>query len=169
MLFFIEFNSIQFVFFFFSSRRRHTRCGRDWSSDVCSSDLKRAGDLMAWPLTPLLTFIDGSSPPCNAAFLNSVQSGVTGIVAATYSLAGVVVDGTGGNVVTPTDGAVKVSASGAGSSTPTPTTALATFYKESVPSMWARVTFNASGGTLLEGLNVFAVVRSGVGVYQVEL
>src|SRR3984885_16280053 len=27
------------VFFFFSSRRRHTRCGRDWSSDVCSSDL----------------------------------------------------------------------------------------------------------------------------------
>src|SRR5690554_7376687 len=29
-----------FVFFFFSSRRRHTRCGRDWSSDVCSSDLR---------------------------------------------------------------------------------------------------------------------------------
>src|SRR2546422_1100206 len=28
------------VFFFFSSRRRHTRCSRDWSSDVCSSDLK---------------------------------------------------------------------------------------------------------------------------------
>src|SRR3989442_6495249 len=28
--------------FFFSSRRRHTRCGRDWSSDVCSSDLIRA-------------------------------------------------------------------------------------------------------------------------------
>src|SRR3989442_2841154 len=28
--------------FFFSSRRRHTRCGRDWSSDVCSSDLSLA-------------------------------------------------------------------------------------------------------------------------------
>src|SRR2546422_7189656 len=28
------------LFFFFSSRRRHTRCSRDWSSDVCSSDLK---------------------------------------------------------------------------------------------------------------------------------
>src|SRR5207245_7024563 len=26
-------------FFYFSSRRRHTRCYRDWSSDVCSSDL----------------------------------------------------------------------------------------------------------------------------------
>src|SRR5207245_6085397 len=30
---------ILFFFFFFSSRRRHTRCYRDWSSDVCSSDL----------------------------------------------------------------------------------------------------------------------------------
>src|SRR5205809_5807956 len=29
--------------FFFSSRRRHTRCSRDWSSDVCSSDLLKAG------------------------------------------------------------------------------------------------------------------------------
>src|SRR5256884_2631589 len=29
----------QFDRFFFSSRRRHTRCSRDWSSDVCSSDL----------------------------------------------------------------------------------------------------------------------------------
>src|SRR5690349_23405123 len=28
-----------FFFFFFSSRRRHTRSLRDWSSDVCSSDL----------------------------------------------------------------------------------------------------------------------------------
>src|SRR5699024_12213214 len=27
-------------FFFFSSRRRHTRSKRDWSSDVCSSDLQ---------------------------------------------------------------------------------------------------------------------------------
>src|SRR6266511_4988717 len=29
-----------FFFFFFSSRRRHTRFSRDWSSDVCSSDLE---------------------------------------------------------------------------------------------------------------------------------
>src|SRR5690625_6235125 len=28
-----------YIFFFFSSRRRHTRWPRDWSSDVCSSDL----------------------------------------------------------------------------------------------------------------------------------
>src|SRR5690349_22948133 len=30
---------LMFFFFFFSSRRRHTRSLRDWSSDVCSSDL----------------------------------------------------------------------------------------------------------------------------------
>src|SRR5256885_7857144 len=29
-----------YLFFFFSSRRRHTRLQGDWSSDVCSSDLK---------------------------------------------------------------------------------------------------------------------------------
>src|SRR5207248_7934451 len=32
-----------FFFFFFSSRRRHTRSYGDWSSDVCSSDLKWEG------------------------------------------------------------------------------------------------------------------------------
>src|SRR5215813_1192202 len=36
---------VKFVFFF-SSRRRHTRCGRDWSSDVCSSDLLKAPRLL---------------------------------------------------------------------------------------------------------------------------
>src|SRR5699024_12039263 len=38
--------------FFFSSRRRHTRSKRDWSSDVCSSDLenidKRISELKSW-------------------------------------------------------------------------------------------------------------------------
>src|SRR6478752_9566383 len=37
-------------FFFFSSSRRHTRCSRDWSSDVCSSDLGEIldGHLAHW-------------------------------------------------------------------------------------------------------------------------
>src|SRR2546422_6546127 len=35
--------SVSIVVFFFSSRRRHTRCSRDWSSDVCSSDLGASG------------------------------------------------------------------------------------------------------------------------------
>ena len=35
-------------FFFFSSRRRHTRYWRDWSSDVCSSDLPVTDDVSAY-------------------------------------------------------------------------------------------------------------------------
>src|SRR5207245_3415362 len=38
---------------FFSSRRRHTRCYRDWSSDVCSSDLRlvlRTADQLGAPM-----------------------------------------------------------------------------------------------------------------------
>src|SRR2546429_890311 len=49
---------VWFFFFFFSSRRRHTRCSRDWSSDVCSSDLVQPGRLepgyvahtLGWPV-----------------------------------------------------------------------------------------------------------------------
>src|SRR5256884_4750298 len=50
------------VFFFFSSRRRHTRCSRDWSSDVCSSDLVPPPDgeatvIAALPLFPSLVAV----------------------------------------------------------------------------------------------------------------
>src|SRR5206468_4518536 len=38
-------------FFFFSSRRRHTRSDRDWSSDVCSSDLGLVTRL-SWVISP---------------------------------------------------------------------------------------------------------------------
>src|SRR4249920_3736117 len=44
LFFFFYKRYVYMFFFFFSSRRRHTRCGRDWSSDVCSSDL--AGGLL---------------------------------------------------------------------------------------------------------------------------
>src|SRR6266513_4463510 len=36
------------MMFFFSSRRRHTRSKRDWSSDVCSSDLGDGGSTHEW-------------------------------------------------------------------------------------------------------------------------
>src|SRR5690606_30783841 len=46
--------------FFFSSRRRHTRFSRDWSSDVCSSDLKVNVRVIEF-LIPLTIFITASS------------------------------------------------------------------------------------------------------------
>src|SRR5438477_10248961 len=44
---------VMLVFFFFSSRRRHTRLTCDWSSDVCSSDLSYR--LPREPSTPRIT------------------------------------------------------------------------------------------------------------------
>src|SRR2546422_6928519 len=54
------------IFFFFSSRRRHTRCSRDWSSDVCSSDLCEAR-AATWRLRPSQSRaaqLCASSPTC---------------------------------------------------------------------------------------------------------
>src|SRR6266566_6210930 len=51
-------------FFFFSSRRRHTRLQGDWSSDVCSSDLDRRGD----PLGRLSPDITGDEYAGHASF-----------------------------------------------------------------------------------------------------
>src|SRR2546429_4815923 len=60
--------------FFFSSRRRHTRCSRDWSSDVCSSDLER--DPVVSLLTPMLIL---GVPLFDIAFVGIVRV-VTGKV-----------------------------------------------------------------------------------------
>src|SRR5207249_6946828 len=53
------------LFFFFSSRRRHTRSKRDWSSDVCSSDLLLA-PVMALPRRPLSS--SESTASCSMRF-----------------------------------------------------------------------------------------------------
>src|SRR5207302_8225337 len=49
-------------FFFFSSRRRHTRFSRDWSSDVCSSDLNNAF-LLAASIFPYFYALVGERNP----------------------------------------------------------------------------------------------------------
>src|SRR6266403_2227069 len=48
-------------FFFFSSRRRHTRSLRDWSSDVCSSDLSSVGIVLSPRIAPPPRFEAGST------------------------------------------------------------------------------------------------------------
>src|SRR5438445_2404801 len=56
--------------FFFSSRRRHTRYWRDWSSDVCSSDLNGAGAGPEDGAALLCEFQDGFA---QAFFLQELQ------------------------------------------------------------------------------------------------
>src|SRR5438876_8530791 len=48
------------VYFFFSSRRRHTRWTGDWSSDVCSSDLDQAAELDGRAIDRLEHLVRGS-------------------------------------------------------------------------------------------------------------
>src|SRR2546422_11341655 len=57
-----------FFVFFFSSRRRHTRCSRDWSSDVCSSDLLLVGPVFATPAPPT----PPERPPLGPAALGAI-------------------------------------------------------------------------------------------------
>src|SRR6266487_6377678 len=49
--------------FFFSSRRRHTRCTGDWSSDVCSSDLLAGKTRLMFDLLSATDTSFCSSPP----------------------------------------------------------------------------------------------------------
>src|SRR5207253_6048613 len=51
--------------FFFSSRRRHTRWPRDWSSDVCSSDLGGTGQCTGTEIICNLLCVDPLTDPKN--------------------------------------------------------------------------------------------------------
>src|SRR5687768_2059793 len=61
------------IFFFFSSRRRHTRCSRDWSSDVCSSDLRVRNRLDKADCEPVTVYVEH----CKSAFQIELAVGVT--------------------------------------------------------------------------------------------
>src|SRR3989442_11014125 len=65
------------IFFFFSSRRRHTRCGRDWSSDVCSSDL----DLGSAPVCPVGELLRdaGRAHGCGAEVVGGPELPLAGV------------------------------------------------------------------------------------------
>src|SRR6267378_6784232 len=73
-----------FCFFFFSSRRRHTRSLRDWSSDVCSSDLD--GDQIYAVIRGCALNNDGSS---KVGFTAPSIEGQSRVVAMAHEAAGV--------------------------------------------------------------------------------
>src|SRR6267142_2689386 len=68
------------MYFFFSSRRRHTRLTCDWSSDVCSSDLAAdpvsgTGKLTVYKAAPMLLFGFGNLVPRNGHFSATFEIG----------------------------------------------------------------------------------------------
>src|SRR5256885_8389202 len=70
-IFYVKLRSCADVFFFFSSRRRHTRLQGDWSSDVCSSDLSSL-----WPMC-VTSSVMSSSTHGEASSLTRVQRAVS--------------------------------------------------------------------------------------------
>src|SRR5699024_11387798 len=59
--------------FFFSSRRRHTRSKRDWSSDVCSSDLELLLELKTFYMLHIVRHLDGTSLSDRSGLYNECQ------------------------------------------------------------------------------------------------
>src|SRR5215212_11494560 len=73
------------VFFFFSSRRRHTRCLSDWSSDVCSSDLHVVQRVLDLGRERALEVVDRPSVELAhpTRFLVETSAGVGGVMGGT--------------------------------------------------------------------------------------
>src|SRR2546430_652840 len=68
------------MFFFFSSRRRHTRFDCDWSSDVCSSDLRAAGDNATANAIAFLVFMGQRSTHGNNAVVRGCPAANGGML-----------------------------------------------------------------------------------------
>lgn len=120
---------------------------------------------MAWPSTPLTSYVAHSTPVIKAADLNSFQSGINGIINGTYSLAAFVVDGTGGMVTTPLAGSGTVSALLCSTGFPNPNANLGQFGVAGVPIGFAHI--NAGGGVLLNGYNVYRIDVNGTGDFNI--
>lgn len=109
---------------------------------------------MAWPSTPLTSYVSNTVPAIKAFDLNSFQMGVNGIINGTYSHKAVVIDGTGGTLATPLSGALILTQSISSTATPNPTLPIGTFYQNQLVAGWAVVDPIAS---LARGVNVKGV------------
>src|SRR6266446_505016 len=81
IFFFFEMCVCFIFFFFFSSRRRHTRLQGDWSSDVCSSDLRQ---------TAIVTTVQHERPHCGIAVEHFLPAGPFAILPMTGNRSSIV-------------------------------------------------------------------------------
>lgn len=118
---------------------------------------------MAWPSTPLTSYVSNTVPAIKAFDLNAFQLGVNGIINGTYSHKGVVIDGVGGSLSTPTSGTLTLTQSGSSAVTPNPTTPLGSFYQNQLMSC---VGYIDSAGHIVRGVNIKGVTIA-MGIYTV--
>src|SRR5690606_31090377 len=79
---------VMFCCFFFSSRRRHTRFSRDWSSDVCSSDLLDALVAEGVPVGVVGVHFHDTYGQALSNTLTALRHGVTTVDASAGGLGG---------------------------------------------------------------------------------
>lgn len=118
---------------------------------------------MAWPFSRLRTYIATTPPTIKAADLNEFQDKLIGLFTGTLSTIGLVVDGTGNQVVTPKAGGLTVTGDFSGTVTPTTNLGSGTLGLSNVCQGWARIT---SAGALVRGHNVKSITKNGVGDYS---
>lgn len=121
---------------------------------------------MAWPLTPLETFVARSVPVIKATFLNTLQKWVNDLGLGVVTLKSLVVDGMGGNAVVSVAGSMQVSRSVADDQEPTAAATLkGQVNKESIPTGLASI----AGGfhAVNRGYGIQEVTRNGDGDYDV--
>jgi len=123
---------------------------------------------MAWPLTPLTTYLPGSLPAIKAADLNAIQSAINRGFLGTYSFAGIVVDGTGGQDVVSAPGGlsttgpivsggpVTVGGTAFSKSLPTPVPAPGAIYSD---TRIIAAGFFYANATMYAGFNIASIAR----------
>lgn len=139
---------------------------------------------MAWPLTPLTTYLQASLPAIKAFDLNAIQDAITRLVRGTYSLAGIVLDGNGGGAAAPPPGGLRASGTVSAASlvsftgVSAGTLGLSATGFGGAPiqrkTLYADTLLYAAGvvsldGTLEAGFNIARVTKPGIGQYDVRL
>jgi hypothetical protein len=136
---------------------------------------------MAWPATPLATFVNASAPACDATFLNNLQSGINGLVTGMYSFRSLTTDGAGGAAIAGGTGTIVASSTVqglamiatynvGGSSLPTIAIAKGTLYKDMIPLAAGAVRYGGGSTYTLDwGFGVTSIAQASTGVINVTL
>lgn len=126
---------------------------------------------MAWPSTPITTYVANSTPTIKAADLNSIQSAINAIVNGTYNLQGVTLTtGTPGSIVAPVPGSLVAARSVFSTTIPTPSTLSAgEHFRESAPASCGSFAGTGMGLILKSGFGIAARSRVTTGDYTVTL
>lgn len=126
---------------------------------------------MAWPITPLTTYVAGGLPWISASDLNAIQDAINRIINGTYSHKAVVVDGTGGIVTAGTPGTVRVSSTvSAYTTTPPfamPSVPVGELNSEQVLLGAARCSLSGGAIVACGGFNVREAERVAIGAFLV--